>query len=115
MKCNQFFTVVKKAHGEKCGSAASEAGAYYYNIKSRWYICQSKLFKKLVKMKSFFLMTLLMLITLIHIKYLKLITKLFTIEAKGMKRYRVDGVIFPREEQHSMKPLLRRMWGRPAL
>lgn len=31
MKCNQFFTVVKKAQGEKRASAAPEAGAYYYN------------------------------------------------------------------------------------
>lgn len=54
MRYNQFFTVVKKAHGEKCVSAAPEAGTYYYNIKSLQYICQSKLFKKLVKMRSFF-------------------------------------------------------------
>lgn len=54
MKCNQFFTVVKKAHGEKHGSAALEAGTYYCNIESFQHICQSKLFKKLVKMKPFF-------------------------------------------------------------
>lgn len=106
MKCNQFFTVVKKAHGEKHGSAASEAGAYYYSIKSLQHICQSKLFKKISKNEVLLKkMTLLMLITLIHIKFLKLITLLLTIETKGKKRYEVAGITFPTEEQYSMKPL----------
>lgn len=49
----------------------TEAEAYYYNTKRLQYICQSKLFEKLVKIMSFLKKNdpFLMLITLIHITY----------------------------------------------
>ena len=54
MKCNQFFTGLKRPVKKSMFQLTTEAGAYYYNMKWLQHICQSKLFEKLVKMMSFF-------------------------------------------------------------